>query len=362
MDETIVQLAETLFRDFPDPADRQDRYVPNQSLWTAWCDSGLGELLHELQESDSQTLATAVAIARRAGYFAVRAPVVESMLGGYVRGAVCVTSAKNTISEVLPAEGLWIVHGATSVTVDQALNNVPWARWATALITIPWPNLDAQLHQATWVEWSGDQMHGAVTIGSNLADEPRDTVRPKRVRPLVLPVGITQFVYALGAVLMAARMHGAAQRILELTTEHAAVRKQFGRPLLGFQAVQQMLAQLAGQVVASGAAVDQALAPVQANVNKLNQIHTMSAMQTMWTAGIAKGRVSEAVGNITELAHEIFGALGYTREHSLQRYTRLLWAARDEWGSESFWYQRAGSRLLQEQRSLWDCSSPDSAQ
>lgn len=355
MDETIVHLAETLFRDFPDAADRQDRYVPNQALWTAWCDSGLSKLLHEPQEPDNQALATAVAIARRAGYFAVRAPIVESLLGGCVRGAASAAGAIGTSRAEPSTAGLWVVHRTATVAVDQPLNDVPWARWATVLVTIALPECDSQSDSATWVEWSSD----SIRLSTNVADEPRDTLQPKRLTPVDLPTDVTQFVCALGAVLMAARMHGAAQRILELTTQHAAVRKQFGRPLLGFQAIQQMQALLAGQVTASGAAVDQALVPLHANMHMLTDGRAVSVRQALWAAGIAKGRVSEAASSITELAHQIVGALGYTREHSLQRYTRLLWAARDEWGSESFWYQRAGTRLLQDQRSLWDYTSPD---
>ncbi|MFC7543152.1 acyl-CoA dehydrogenase family protein [Siccirubricoccus deserti] len=50
-----------------------------------------------------------------------------------------------------------------------------------------------------------------------------------------------------GALLNAARIAGALEAVLDMTVEYANTRKQFGRAIGGFQAVQQLLARCAGR-------------------------------------------------------------------------------------------------------------------
>jgi acyl-CoA dehydrogenase len=56
----------------------------------------------------------------------------------------------------------------------------------------------------------------------------------------------------------------------------------------------------------------------------------------------AKIRVGEAAGEGAAIAHQVLGALGFTQEHVLHRYTRRLWAWRDDFGSESRWAVKLG--------------------
>jgi alkylation response protein AidB-like acyl-CoA dehydrogenase len=84
--------------------------------------------------------------------------------------------------------------------------------------------------------------------------------------------------------------------------------------------VQQSLALLAGEVQAARAALDLvAREPSRAHV-----------------AG-AKLRAGDAAGAATEIAHQVHGAIGYTDEHELHRFTTRIWSWRDEWGSEEEW-------------------------
>ena len=56
----------------------------------------------------------------------------------------------------------------------------------------------------------------------------------------------------------------------------------------------------------------------------------------------AKIRVGEAAGEVAAIAHQVLGAIGFTQEHVLNRYTRRLWAWRDDFGSESVWAVKLG--------------------
>ena len=56
----------------------------------------------------------------------------------------------------------------------------------------------------------------------------------------------------------------------------------------------------------------------------------------------AKIRVGEAATEGAGIAHQVLGAIGFTQEHVLHRYTRRLWAWRDDFGSESVWAVKLG--------------------
>ena len=60
-------------------------------------------------------------------------------------------------------------------------------------------------------------------------------------------------------------------------------------------------------------------------------------------AASAKIRVGEAAGEGAAIAHQVLGAIGFTREHVLHRYTRRLWTWRDDFGSESVWAVKLGN-------------------
>ena len=59
----------------------------------------------------------------------------------------------------------------------------------------------------------------------------------------------------------------------------------------------------------------------------------------------AKIRVGEAATEGAGIAHQVLGAIGFTQEHTLHRFTRRLWAWRDDFGSESAWALRLGESV-----------------
>ena len=90
-----------------------------------------------------------------------------------------------------------------------------------------------------------------------------------------------------------------------------------------------MLAVLAGQAAASSAAADAA-------------VEASRLAPDEFAVSVAKSRVGEAAGKGAEIAHQVHGAMGYTREHNLHYSTRRLWSWRDEFGNESYWQTRLG--------------------
>jgi acyl-CoA dehydrogenase len=86
---------------------------------------------------------------------------------------------------------------------------------------------------------------------------------------------------------------------------------------------------LAGHTAAAGIAADAALADAEDGARRSR------------SAAIAKVRAGEAAGATASIAHQVHGAIGITKEHSLHFATRRLYSWRAEFGAESFWAERS---------------------
>lgn len=137
----------------------------------------------------------------------------------------------------------------------------------------------------------------------------------------------------VGACLMATRIAGAMERLLEMTLAHASTRSQFGKPLAAFQAIQQQLAVMAEQVAA---------ARMAASIGMLADGIEPDPLR----AAVAKARTSEAVVAVTSIAHAVHGAIGIAAEFDLQLFTRRLHAWRLAFGTERRWHGVVGRALL----------------
>jgi len=186
---------------------------------------------------------------------------------------------------------------------------------------------------------------GHVTL-SNIAREPRDRITPGQPIAeggLPAPWGTRAPRLAL-ALLRAALITGAAQRALALAVDWANTRKQFGRAIGKFQAVQQSLAQVAGEVAAADVAVATAARAVDARGLHAAAFEIACAKVVAGEAGqVAAARV-----------HQAFAAIGITEDHELHHFTRRIWAWRDEAGSERAWAAELGrTALVRGGAALW---------
>jgi len=256
-----------------------------EGLWTVIQDTGL----HQVGGRESgTTLADAFRMIRLAGKFAVPLPYPEILISNrFVTGQGLTTVAEGVIA--------------------------PWARRAERVVTD-----DGQLV---------DEFD--VVEGANLAGEPRDEVVFENSKSIELPPNFR----AIMAMTRVAAMSGALEKLLELTIDYVGERKQFGRPISGFQAVQHNVARMAGEVAASTRASDAA-------------IEALDTDRFVIQVSAAKIRVGEAAGVVAEIAHQAHGAMGFTHEHELHHYTRRLWAWRDEYGHEKEWQQLIGRQVV----------------
>lgn len=159
------------------------------------------------------------------------------------------------------------------------------------------------------------------------------------------PVGGTTFVgsfRALGALMRSHEMAGAMKRSVEITVNYVKERKQFGRPLSKFQAVQHMIAVAAEHAVSSEIAAQAASLP-----SELNQTELLIAACKSWA--------SESVKVVSDACHQSHGAMGFTAEYHLHYFTRRLWSWRDEFGTEHEWQRFIGDLAVEAgPDALWD--------
>ncbi len=152
--------------------------------------------------------------------------------------------------------------------------------------------------------------------------------------------------HALAAFTRAAAMAGAMQGALDLTLAYTSEREQFGRPLSKFQAIQHHLADIACETAAASAAVEMAGDALAAD--------PQIGAATFDDIAIAKVRCGEAAGRVAAAAHQAHGAMGFTYEYKLGRFTRRLWQWQDEFGSAQQWSQVIGNAVLDaDDPALW---------
>jgi len=228
-----------------------------------------------------------------------------------------------------------VPEGPLSLALDTQAR-VPWARHAAHVVLLQPEELILLGADDCRVKWQ-----------CNLAGEPRDRVTlawPQIGRRYPLDLDPSR-VLERAALMRAAQMVGAIERCLELSLQYANERKQFGRPIGAFQAIQHQLAQVAGQAAAAKMAV-------LAGYDALAQ--QGSSADSGLAAAIAKARAGEAAGIAAAIAHQVHGAMGFTHEHVLQFHTRRLQSWRAEYGGERYWNQRIGEQVLaQGADALW---------
>jgi acyl-CoA dehydrogenase len=286
---------------------RADNGDPSGRLWAALVEQGmtaLGELSSDIPFAD------AMALARRAAFHAAPVPLGETIIA----------------RRLASLAGLGEPDGA--MTFAQ-----PLPSGSRAGIILPYGRACGYFVKADGSDLVLAALDGGAIAakGANIAGEPRDTIDPTRTR--IDATGslrnASEVVLLAGALLRSVQMAGALDRTLAECMTWVNDRVQFGRPISKFQAIQHQMAVLASETAAASAAVEQA-------------VEASAELPDLLTIAVAKARVGEAAGKAANIAHAVFGAMGFTREHTLHYSTRRLWAWRNELGNEAYWQKRLG--------------------
>lgn len=144
---------------------------------------------------------------------------------------------------------------------------------------------------------------------------------------------------ALAATLVAGEMAGALAAVEALTVEYASTRKQFGREIGRFQAVQQQIAVLAEETLAARMAAEMAFVGPPLGASK-------------YRAAVAKIRCNRAASEASAIAHAVHGAIGVSEEYGLHRYTKRLRTLAMAQGSETAWACSLGDWVFSDARDI----------
>jgi acyl-CoA dehydrogenase len=140
------------------------------------------------------------------------------------------------------------------------------------------------------------------------------------------------------ALMRCLQISGAMEAALALSVAYVSERRQFGRPLSSFQAIQHGLALAAEDAAAATVATDLALAAVCRDGIDADRFGALLDAAVVVTG--------DAVARVYDVAHQVHGAIGFTREYALHRFTLAMLRWRDELGGEQAPAERLGARVM----------------
>jgi alkylation response protein AidB-like acyl-CoA dehydrogenase len=288
------------------------------------------------------SLSDALTLLQAVGRHAVPLPLAETMIAGWLlaEAGLQVPNGPLTLAPVRAGEGFRLDRNGTDFRISGRALRIPWARSASRIVVVARDEKSALYVAAL------EPSAARITRGTALTQEPRDIVDFDAVEVdagAVSPLSVSwDVIQTRGALFRASMMLGALERARRLTVAHASSRTQFGRPIVKFQAVQQLIAQIAREVALTRAAVGLAAAAVADD--------PVGGQLEVGAAKIVAGR---ATGSVSAWAHQVHGAMGVTKEYPLSALTRRLWCWRAEFGSEAEWSRLLGSQAWRAKGGPW---------
>ena len=339
MAESENIVAETAEKIFADLADAQTINNDKKGswkapLWQALTEAGLPlSWVPEDCNGSGASLAEGFSVLSSAGRFAIAVPLAETMLAGWLLSQSKLASPEGMMT-VAPASPKDRIAVGADGTLSGRARGVPFAKDAQyiAVLASGASGLSIALVDAAKCR---------IEAGLNLASDASDTVTFSNVQPIAIkpaPRGFDQNALLLmGGVARSLQIAGALESMLDVSVRYSNERVAFEKKISKFQAVQHNLARLAGESAAALAAATSA-ADTIANSALFDDAAFLEAAS-------AKIRCSEAAEKGGAIAHQVHGAIGFTIEHILHRYSLRALAWRDDFGSESYWAVELGKMV-----------------
>ncbi|MEW6766470.1 MAG: acyl-CoA dehydrogenase family protein [Pseudomonadota bacterium] len=338
MSESVSIVAETADRIFADLADAQTINSAKNGnwkkpLWSALTEAGLPlSWIAEDLGGASVSLAEGFSVISAAGRHALPVPLVETMLAGWLlsQGGIASPAGAMTVAPCSPRDRI-------SMDADGMLSGrargVPFAEEAQIAVLATTPK--------GFVVALVDTLACRIEAGETIGHDASNLVVFDDVKPVVVKTAPKNFtpmsLMLMGATVRSLQMAGALETMLNISVAYANERVAFEKKIAKFQAIQHNLAQLAGEVAAaltaSGSAAD-TIASGEASHDAL-----------LLEVASAKIRCAEAAEKGAAIAHQVHGAIGFSMEHILHRYTMRALAWRDDFGHETWWATEFGKSV-----------------
>ncbi len=148
-------------------------------------------------------------------------------------------------------------------------------------------------------------LHSASTVDLEFEETPVE-----RLGPPGAGMRIALSTLDGGRIGIAAQAVGIAQAALEMATSYARERRAFGRPIGGFQAIQQKLADMQTEIEAARALTWRA-----ARLRAAGRPHAVEGAQAkLFASRVARHQTGEAI--------QVLGGYGYMKDFPAERYYR----------------------------------------
>jgi alkylation response protein AidB-like acyl-CoA dehydrogenase len=225
--------------------------------------------------------------------------------------------------------GSYVVNG-TKIGVHHGLHAGAFAVTVVsdggpALMLVPRDAVGVEVQQ----ESSIDPGSGSCTVHlSDVTVGPECVVaRSKSGRPLLS-------AFEVGAVLTAAEALGAASKCLDMAVSYSHQRKQYGRAIGSFQALQHLLAERHVLRETAWSAILYAAAAIDDGLE-----------DAAVASSVAKAHTARVARQVAEGAMQVFGGVAYTWEHDVHLLARRALAAERRFG-DALHHERVLSKRL----------------
>jgi Acyl-CoA dehydrogenases len=331
MSEHRIFFRETVERILADALDKADIDAAEERILPARLYEALNEngiplmLVSEDKGGIGATVADAAAILRAMGEASAPGPILETMLGQQLLASVGLEFSPGLISLVF-VDGIDVPELGATEWSNATVHAVPWGAAADHVLIVARTAAGTQLIVTNGADWTA-------TPERDAAGEPRDNLSARSLPVTVIALANGDAYLRAAAVLRAAQCLGAIEWAFRRSVEYTGERKQFGREIGKFQAIQQMLAELAGHVLACVGLVEAAA----------------EGMNPQLIAA-ARSRLGDAIDATITITHQVHGAMGFSLEYSLNSRTRRLMAWRDDFGSTLYWRRMLAREFTHLQR------------
>ncbi len=332
-DNIVVETAEKIFADLADAqtinADKAE--IWKAPLWQALSESGLPlSWVPEEFGGSGASLAEGFGVLNAAGRAGLAVPLAETMLAGWLlaQGKIAAPEGAMTIAPAHPKDRLTL---DADGKLSGRARSVPFAQDAQHIAVLAQSAAGAKIALVPASTCRIDK-------GLGLDGDASDVVTFDKVAPITTapaPEGVDQTsLMLMGAVARSLQIAGALETLLDRSVTYANERVAFEKKIGKFQAVQHNLAKLAGETSAALAAATSAADAISSAEGFDDAVFL--------EASAAKIRCAEAAEKGAAIAHQVHGAIGFTREHILHRFSLRALAWRDDFGNESHWAVELG--------------------
>jgi len=322
-------------------SQRVDRAVLDQfesgvwpgELWQLAEESGFSQVLSTESADAEDGWQNAYPVFHASGFYRLPLPLAETIIAHALLSLAKLNPQEGPMTLIQQDSHLELHVEGNDLVLNGTAASIPWARFAKRIVIAGQVGTQPILGV---VETTAAGLN--ISPSENIAREPRDLVSFQNThcnQYTSWGKGLPDAPVALFAALArAAMMVGAAQSVLQQSVEYANDRVQFGKPIGKYQAIQQALAILAGEVACAQTAT-------------LAACQSAKIAPSIFDVAVAKIRSGQAAGLAANIAHQVHGAFGFTHEHTLHYATRRLWSWRAEYGAESYWAAQLGRNVIE---------------